>query len=75
LEQRVLPPTTHATRIAGPIASSSTTGLWLGAAIAGAAIASTTYGMWLRTRAHPRRVDVIPWLQTNGGGVTISGRL
>jgi hypothetical protein len=52
--------------------STSQFGAWVGGTLAAVTVASTMYLLW--TRAHPHRLDLVPYAAHDGGGVTVLGR-
>ncbi|MEO6774389.1 MAG: hypothetical protein ABI467_15440 [Kofleriaceae bacterium] len=52
--------------------STSHLGAWVGGSLAAVSVASTVYLLW--ARAHPHRLDLVPYAAPNGGGVAVLGR-
>ena len=56
-----------------PPATAAAPPRWLGAALGIAALATTSYAAWIVSHPRAHHVEMLPWLQLDGGGVTVMG--
>jgi hypothetical protein len=66
-------PSPRAASAQPPPATSVAAPRWLGAALGVAALATTSYAAWIISHPRAHRVEWVPWLQLDGGGVTVMG--
>ena len=67
------PPSPRAASARPPPATVAVPPRWLGAALGVAALATTSYAAWILSHPHAHRVEWVPWVQLDGGGVTVMG--